>query len=113
MLADDLATPTSLVPGRTNPFQQVPPQGNAGPTTASQLQAQQRKRPRDDGDFLDNRPLSAPLAAAGGPTDKRLYDSSAKNGDNQQGQALPSSNSTKFPGADQLASQIVSLFRWS
>ncbi|OQR71443.1 hypothetical protein BIW11_01498 [Tropilaelaps mercedesae] len=109
MLADD--GPTSLVPGRPNPYQQQG--GGASNGSGGPVSQMQRKRPREDGDFLDNRPPGFPLGAAGGPITKgQLENINNNNSDSNQqmsqqpqpGQILQSTNAKSV--GDQLAAQI-------
>lgn len=111
MLADDGPAPLSA--GRQNPYQQ--PSGGAANGSGGPGSQLQRKRPREDGDFLDNRPLGFPLGATGGPTTKGQLESINNNsGDNQQQsggqqpqQAQPLQSSTTKSVGDQLGTQIV------
>lgn len=110
MLADDGPAPLSA--GRQNPYQQ--PSGGAANGSGGPGSQLQRKRPREDGDFLDNRPLGFPLGATGGPTTKGQLESINNNsGDNQQQsggqqpqQAQPLQSSTTKSVGDQLGTQI-------
>lgn len=115
MLADD-GPPTTLGQGRTNPYQQA--SGNGSSVGGSQPQ---RKRPREDGDFLDNRPLSQPLGAAGGPLAKRQLEAisnnnnnsnsnnNSNNSDGQQNQLLQTSNPAHQLGQSQIVSFLLLL----